>query len=136
MQAQGQSRGLAVLSCDEPRVSEPLPCDRINERVQPFERVASNVAVVQAERELIHIAAKMFLADLVVDAVQSALEDRPHALNTVCARYSANVLASRVIHTLLAEEQTVQIIVGSMLIGEESRTDFDVTVNGVLDFLH
>ena len=44
--------------------------------------------------------------------------------------------SSRVIDALLSEEQAVQVVVGSMLIGEESRADFDVAMNRVLDFFH
>src|SRR6266568_1081564 len=139
MTAQRRSRGLRERvdgSCCEPFVSEPLSCYRVHERVEALEGVASDVALIQPERKFVNVASKMLFADLVVDTVQSTLEDCPDALNAVCGGVPANVLTRRVVNALLAKEQTVQVVVGSMLIGEESRADFDVAVNGVLDFLH
>ena len=124
-------------SCRKPFVSEPLPRNRVHEGIKTIERVASDVPLIQPERELVNVASEMLLADLVIDAVQSALEDCPHALDAVCSGVPANVLTRRVVDSLLPEEeQSIQVVVGSVLIGEESRADFDVTMNSVLDFFH
>ena len=66
-------------SCRKPFVSEPLPRNRVHEGIKTIERVASDVPLIQPERELVNVASEMLLADLVIDAVQSALENRPNA---------------------------------------------------------
>ncbi len=139
MQAQRQSHGLREIvdgSCGQPFVREPLASNRVHERVETVERVASDVSLIQAECELVNVAAKMFLADLMIDAMQSALENRPDALNAVRAGYPANVLTRRMVDALLPEKQAVQVVVSSVFIGEESRADFNVAVNRVLNFFH
>src|SRR5208282_4099634 len=123
-------------SCCEPFVSEPRPRNRVHERIEPLERVPCNVAVVQTEGKLVNVTTEMLLANLVVDAVQPALEDRPDTFDTVRAGLAAHIFVRRMVDALLFEEQAVQVIVRAMLIGKESRADFDVAVNGVLDFFH
>jgi hypothetical protein len=55
--------------------------------------VALHIAIVQAERELIHIAVKMLWAGVVIDAVQAALHNGPNAFDAVRGNIVADILA-------------------------------------------
>ena len=58
--------------CDQRFVGQPLPGNRANETVQPFHGVTGHIAVIEAERKLVNVAAKMFRAGVVVDTDQAA----------------------------------------------------------------
>lgn len=123
-------------SCSEPRIRQPLTRNRIHKRIQPIERVSRDVTIVQAKRELVDVACEMFLADLMVDAIQTALEDGPHALDAVRTRHTAHIFVGGVIDAMLLVEQAIKSVIRSMLISKESRASFDVLVDGVLNFLN
>ena len=95
-------------SCGQPRVSQPLPADSVDERVQPLKRVALYVTFVQAERELINVTGKVLRADLVIDAIHAALQERPNAFDTVRTGRAASKGTSRMVHRLVAKEQPVE----------------------------
>src|SRR5947209_3689278 len=67
--------GASGSSCDQRLVSQALARNTVNEAVEPLQRVTGHVAVVEPERELVNVAAKMLRAGVVVDADQAALED-------------------------------------------------------------
>src|SRR5574341_1443633 len=67
------------LSCRQAVVGYANADDSINERVQPLQRVPLDVAIVQAKDKLIDVPLQVFLARLVIDALESSLKDRPHA---------------------------------------------------------
>ena len=71
----------APVSCREPLVCEALAASGIDERVEPRQRVIFHVPFVQPKRELIDIAEQVFLARVMINAMQSALQDRPNALD-------------------------------------------------------
>src|SRR3990170_1219720 len=114
-------------------VRNSLPDYRSHKTVQPLQRVTTDLASIQPEGELVHIAGEVFLTDLVIDSVKPALQDRPHALYPVGTGHPVYVLIRRVIHALLPKEQPVQIVVGCVLIGKEKGADFYVGVNGRLN---
>jgi len=74
-----------LVSCRQPRISQPLTADRFDHRIQSLKAVPFDVAFVQTEGELVHIAAKVLAAHAVVDAVVAAFQDGPDALNAVCS---------------------------------------------------
>ena len=115
-------------------IGDSLPGDRIHEAVQTVESVALDVPFVQSEGELVHVTANVFDADVVERASESALEDGPHTFDSVSARHAAHVLVSRMVDTMLREEQPAQVVVGRVFIGANRGADLDVAVDGVLNF--
>lgn len=71
-----------------------------------------HVASIQAESELIHVAMQVLFAGLVVDAVKSALQNRPNTLDTIGARHSLDVLVRGMVDAFMPVEQASQIVVG------------------------
>lgn len=63
-----------------------------------------HVAVVQPEDELIDIPAKMLWIDVVINAMQPALENTPNALDVVGAHAVADILTRRVLDRLVLVE--------------------------------
>lgn len=70
-------------SSDQILVSEPLPCNAVHEAVQPLQGVPLYVALVEPKRELVNVAVQVLITGVVIDAVQSALQNGPNALNPV-----------------------------------------------------
>jgi RHS repeat-associated protein len=97
--------------------------------------MARHVAGIQAESELIDVAMKVLFAGLVVDAMKSALQNRPNTLNAISARHSLDVFVRGMVDALMSVEQASQIVISRVLIGIKRRSDFDVRVNGVLNFV-
>lgn len=117
------------LSCGQSFVGNARAYRSIDERVEPFQRVPFDVASVEPKDKLIDIPFQVFLARLVIDALESALEDCPHALNAVRTCHASNILVGRVIDALLLEEQPVQIVVGGVFISVERGADCDMPMN-------
>lgn len=116
-------------------VGEALAHDGIDETSKPVQRVPLDVAFVQPPRKLLDVAVKMFRAGVVVDAVQPALQDGPHALNRVGGHQTPSVLPGAVVHRLMLVEQSVEIRKDHVVIGVERGANFclgeDFTVNGL-----
>ena len=68
-----------------------------------------DVAFVQPEGELVDVPVQVLRADVVVDAVAAALQDRPDAFNAVRVGSATRVLASRMIDGIVTEEQPVKV---------------------------
>src|SRR5574337_535447 len=120
-------------SCDQLRVGQPLADNRIDEGVESVKRVNLDVAVVQPEGELVHVALKILRLYVVIDAKQTALEDREHGFNAVRSHAVADKLAGSVVYLLmLREEQTGQIVVTHVLVGVDRGADCHVLVNCAL----
>jgi hypothetical protein len=66
-----QHRPLKLL-CDKVCVSQPLALDRADKALQPRQGVVPDVALVEPERELIDVAAKVFRAGMVIDPARNA----------------------------------------------------------------
>ena len=84
------------------------------------------IAFVQAPSEFIDVTAKMFRAGVMVDADQATLENGEHAFDAVRGHAIADVFASGMIDGLMREEQAVQAFVGTVFVGVDGRSDFDV----------
>src|SRR3990167_9160637 len=117
------------LSCGQAFIGKSGACGSIDERIEPFQGVPLNIACVEAKNELIDVPFQMLLARLVIDALESALEYRPHALNAIGARRAPDVFIRRVIDALLLEEQAVQVVVGRVFIGVERGANRDMSMN-------
>src|SRR5579859_2065621 len=120
------------VSSDEPLVREALSGDSIDETIQPQRRMASDVALVQTERELIDVAVKVLSARVMVDSVKPTLQDGPDALNAVGRDCPARELSRAVVHCLVVKEQAVKIAVCPELIGVDRGPGFNYAVDFVL----
>jgi hypothetical protein len=94
--------------------------------------VAFYVVFVQAEREFIHIAGKMFLAGVVVDAVQPVSENSEYAFNAVCRDAAPRIFSFRVVYSFMRVVFR-KALVGGQLIGMERRAFRDGLANGTLN---
>src|ERR1039458_2139920 len=74
------------VSSAEPPVCEALAFGRVHETVQAAQAVPRDIPFIQPERELIDVAEQVLCACVMIDAVQPALEYRPHALDAVGVR--------------------------------------------------
>src|SRR5690606_4298275 len=92
-------------SLDQRLVGEPLADGAGRQAAQPLQRVALHVAVVEAERELINVTAKVLLAGVVIDADDAALEHGKGAFDAVGGHAAPDELAFAVVDRLMVEEQ-------------------------------
>src|SRR5208282_470951 len=129
------AQGLWAVSCRQPRIGQALPADRFDHRIQTLKAVPLDVPFVQSEREFIDVASKVLRADLVVDAIHAAFQDRPDALNRVRMGRASRVLASRVIDRIVTEKQAVQPGKDQVIVSVKLGTEFDVLVNALSCFL-
>ena len=72
-----------MFSCGHLLVRNPFACYGVNERVEALQRMPLNVACVQSEGKLINVSPQVFDTDLMVDAVDTAFQDRPNTLYRV-----------------------------------------------------
>src|SRR5208282_4154153 len=129
------AQGLWAVSCRQPRIGQALPADRFDHAVEALKAVPFDVAFVQSEREFVDISGEMFRTDLVIDAIDAAFQDRPDAFNRVRVSSASRVLASRMIHGVMPEEQTVQSGEDQVIVGVQLRSKFDVLVDTLGRFL-
>lgn len=94
-------KSLESLSCGQPRVCEADTGRCCDEALQPGHCVNLHIAIVQTEGELIHIAAQMLCAGMMVDAVDTTLHDGPDALHAVCGDALTGILTRAVIDNLV-----------------------------------
>lgn len=116
-------------SCRQFPVCDSFPGYGVYKTIEPLERVPFHVSVIQAEGEFVNVPGKVLFADLVVNSVQAAFQDRPHAFYAVGAGHAAHVLIGRMVDALLAEEHPVKIVIGRVFVCEQSRADFYVGMN-------
>lgn len=117
-------------------VGQALACSGANHCVQAIERVALHIAVIQPEGEFINVTAKVFRADLMVDAGQSALEYRPNAFNSVHSDLLAHELAFAMVDRGMVEEKPAKVSVDRRFIGVNGRTGFNVGVDRAMQVRH
>ena len=114
---------------DESFVGQALPGNSVNEAVEPLHRMTLYVALIQAERELVNVAAKVFLAGVMIDTDQSALHDREHAFHAVRGHVIADIFAIAMVDGFVIEEQSAKAAVNASLIGVQRSASGDVLVN-------
>lgn len=88
-----------------------------------------HVAVVEAERELADVAVQMLRAGVVIDTMDAALHDRPHAFDPVGVNTVADVFARAVVDALVGVEQPVEPEVSAVLVRVERRAGLNVAVD-------
>jgi hypothetical protein len=88
----------------------------------PRYRLAADVgilAILVAELELSEIERKIFLADVVIGADDSAFKQRPEALNVIGVDFAAHVLAATVAHYLMWQRGCQQPIAAALIRGDQ-----------------
>src|SRR3990170_2950484 len=119
----GPARRSASCSLRQRLVGDPLTDSRMHKTIEPFHRVPLHVSIVEAKRELVDVAAQVLAAGVMVDAMHTTLEQRPHAFDAVGAHVAAHVFAAAVVNRLMAEEQAIKAVVGRRLVSVERRAD-------------
>lgn len=120
------------VSCAQPPIREPFTRSRVNERIKPLGGVVRDVPFIQPKRELIDVTEKMLGAGVMIDAVQSALQDGPNALNRVGGYRTARELTSGMVYRLVTKEKAVEIRICAILVGVDSAARFHRAVDLVL----
>lgn len=87
------------------------------------------VPIVQPEGKFIDVPAKVLLAGMVIDAMNAALQDRPHALNAIRADCTSDVFLGAVIDCFMAKEQPAQGVIACVFIGVNLRPWLNVGVD-------
>lgn len=77
----------------------------------------------------------MLLGNLMIDAVQSALQDGPDGLDRVRGGWPTGILAHRMVDRVVPVEQPVKVAENQMIIRVELRTGFNRTVNFPVDIV-
>jgi hypothetical protein len=77
--------------------------------------------LVVAEIELGKILLQMLLADVVIDTIDVALQDREIALDGIGVRVALHVFLCRVVHSLMAGEALTDFLIKPALVGAQIR---------------
>ena len=91
--------------------------------------VAIYAAIVQSESEFIDVAAKVFLAHVVIDAVDAALQNCPGAFDSIHSYIAPDKFSETVIDRFVSEEKTVKLAVSCRFVGVDRRARLDVFIN-------
>jgi len=97
---------LSGRSCCQRLVGNATSSRRHDEAIQPLKGLALHVAVIQAEGELVDVAAKVLAAGVVIDANDAPFHDRENAFNAVRGDVATHVFARSVVDRIMAEEQS------------------------------
>lgn len=126
---QSRPRLAGFSSCDQLRVSDATANRRGDHAVEPVERQALHVSVIEPERELVDVAPDVLRAGVVIDAMQPAFQDSPHAFDAVRRHAIADIFARAMVDRAVFEEQADKAAVGFRFVGMQRATGFDVRMN-------
>ena len=98
-------------------IGKALAGGSTNNAFKPRESMMLYVPLVQAKRKLVNIAAKMFLARMMVDADQAALENCENAFNSVGGHVVPNIFASAMVDSIMAESKIANVIICASFVG-------------------
>lgn len=87
-------------------VGKPLPCRAFHEAFEALQGVARNIALVEPESELVQMASKVLVADVVERTVDAALQHCPNRLDTVSRNAVPRVFARAVVYRLMGKRPT------------------------------
>jgi hypothetical protein len=111
------------------RISDSLASYAVHERCQPLKAMPLDVALVQAKGKLVNVPAKMFLAGVMVDAMQPALQDGPDALNGIGGHRPTGILASRMVDGIVPVEQAVEVTEANVIVRVKLAARFNAPMN-------
>jgi hypothetical protein len=101
--------------------------------IKTFERVPLDVTVVQAPSKFVHVTFDVLLACVVVNAVKSALHNRPNGFDTVRRNAVAGVFVLYVVYRSVLEVLFHQILISAQLVGVNGRALLNVLLNRVVE---
>lgn len=114
-------------------VSESFVSDGRDEGIESQESVAFHTPRVQPEGKFVNVSFGVLFADMVKDAVDAALEDRPNRLDSVGIDRAVREVSRTVIDRAVPKEQAIKPGVAGVLVAVDCRTDFDVIEKALLD---
>jgi hypothetical protein len=124
-----------VYSLDQRLVSQPLAGHSIHEAVEARQGMVFDVTFVQSEGKFINVAAKMFLAGMMIDAINATLHDRENALNTVRGYIVPDIFALAVIDRIVIEGQASNTDIRAGFVGVDGRANLNILKDRGLDRL-
>ncbi len=122
----------AASSRHQPLISETFLRATINKRVKPVGRVNLDVAIVQTKRKFVDVPPCVPCGNVMKRAVYTALQNGPHALDSVDRHAAACVLSRTVIDRLMAEEKAVHVAIRGSFVGVQRGAGFNESVDGGL----
>ena len=85
-------------------------------RVNAVEGVIGTRALIESEGELVDIPLQMLGRDMVVDAIDTTLQNGPHALNPVGVDIAINEFFRAVFHGVVSVEQAIKTKVAAVIV--------------------
>src|SRR5579872_2198775 len=92
-----------------------------------------DVSLVQPESEFVNVAKQVLFARVMIDAVQSAFQDGPGALDRVGRYRTPSVPSKCVVDRVVTVKQSVKVRENHVIVGIKLASDFDVGVNLAVD---
>src|SRR5712692_6059261 len=86
-------------------------------------------ALVVAEIEFGQVAFEVLLADMVISAINAALEDRKVSLNRVGMRIATHILASAMIDRTVLGKFATDLLSCAALVGHDMSVGMDLSLN-------
>ena len=126
------SARLRVLLAGERNVGEALVDDALEAEDETL--CVVHGALVETERLLIEVTEKVERFDRHVGALQGTLQEAPEVLQPVGVYLSVNVRLG-VVNDVMLVPALVHAVVGAESVSVESRTEFDVLTDGLLQFV-
>lgn len=123
---------LQSFSCDQILIGDATASGCENKAIEPLQSVIFHIAKIKAKRELVNVTVQMLLTRVMVNAIQTAFQNRPNTLNRVRACESAFVFAVEVVDGRVSEEKPVKAAIRSVFVGVECRADLNIVVNRLL----
>jgi len=127
------SSAALVSSLDQSLIGEALTGGSTNKAFKPRESVMLYIPFVQAEGKFVNIAAKMFLAGVMIDTDQAALENRENAFNSIGGHVVSHILSSAMIDNIMAKARAANAHICTSFVGMQARSDFNMLVNNGLN---
>ena len=117
------------------RIRQPLIQGSREHRVNTIQCVIGTRALVQSEGEFVDVSLEMLLGYLMVDAIDSTFQDRPHAFNSVGVDIAIHVFFCAVFHRVMVVEQSVESGIAAVVVGMKNRSRFDIRENRTVDMV-
>ena len=113
-----------MYSSDQRLIGQPLACCPIDEAFEALQGMPLHIALIEPESELVNVSAKVFRADMVESAIDTALQDGPNALDAIGRNAAPGIFASAVIDGFVRKARRAQSAIATMLVCMQSRAGF------------
>jgi hypothetical protein len=121
-----KSSAALVSSLYQRLIGKALAGGSADKAFKPRESVILYVPLVQSEGKFIDVAAKMLRTSMVIDADQTALENRENAFDPVSGDIAADELARFMIDRFMLESQNAEAFIRASFIRVNCGTEFDL----------